>query len=732
MRKLILSLTALTIMVFVSCKEEVDTSSRYVFKDKTVISYLEGINDYSEYVQLLKTVKISDRPNSSSVYQLLTARGNYTCFAITNEAIHNYLNELVEQGLIDNPSWQAFDVYPNTHKIDSVRKVVVRNSIIDGGDFESLRFTLSTFPTKSGDYFSLVNLGDRKLSLSWPQKSPDSLFINGECLIDLINRDIPVINGVVHQIHKVIAPHDQTCARYLQDILDQKKEGFLLMARVLQECDLLDIFVPERDEAYEEQYLRGEVPDMENYQDKGGGDKSATQGDPNAHTPEHRKYGHTVFAETDDFWRSVGIDPTADDALDKLESWILSNNMYLTGESFITGKEKRNYPEHLLYKWVTYHILPMTIPAGKLVHHCNEVGYNYTSPSKLSIPVCEWYATYGSNRLLRLYESAESRAAQSDGGMGVYINRFPVHNNGLSGDGHEAYCSPDKIGSRVMTHDERCIMVDVEVSNACIYPIDAPLAYTDAVRDNLAKERIRFDLFSMFPEAITNGLRRADSPKGKDQHVYIPQDRVYKYFDNMSILNEETHFIHYNGYRIDWANYCQDEDKAFGRFDIMFTLPPVPKRGTYELRYKVLATGARGIVQVYFGKNPDHLQPAGIPVDMTKGCAASFGESAEWSDLDDAGKDEDAIIEIDHKLRNHGLMKAARHEVNESNKSLTARDDSRQTRHILVRQTLDPSETYYLRFKSVLDSDKKELYLDYFEWCPKEIYDNPAEPEDVW
>ena len=43
-----------------------------------------------------------------------------------------------------------------------------------------------------------------------------------------------------------------------------------------------------------------------------------------------------------------------------------------------------------------------------------------------------------------------------------------------------------------------------------------------------------------------------------------------------------------------------------------------------------------------------------------------------------------------------------------------------------------PDKTYYLRFKSVLDSDRKELYLDYIEFCPKEIYDNPAEPEDVW
>jgi hypothetical protein len=322
--------------------------------------------------------------------------------------------------------------------------------------------------------------------------------------------------------------------------------------------------------------------------------------------------------------------------------------------------------------------------------------------------------------LLKIYESKES--------SGVYLNRFPVLDNGLSGTGHELYCEPGKTGINIGRESEMAVVNDI--NNACIYPIDGPLAYTDAVRDNLAKERIRFDLFALFPEAITNNLRRAESSEGKFQHVYVPQDKDYKYFDNASILNEETHFIHYNGHMTDWPNYCQDEDKVFGKYDIMFTLPPVPKRGTYELRYKVLATGARGITQVYFGSDPDNLPAAGIPVNMAEGIAITYGgQGASWGDIKDEGHDEDQIIEIDHKLRNHGLMKAAKHEYGEGK---TARDDDRQKRHILVRQTLDPKETYYIRFKSVLDTDKKELYLDYFEWCPKEIYDNPEKPEDIW
>ena len=35
-------------------------------------------------------------------------------------------------------------------------------------------------------------------------------------------------------------------------------------------------------------------------------------------------------------------------------------------------------------------------------------------------------------------------------------------------------------------------------------------------------------------------------------------------------------------------------------------------------------------------------------------------------------------------------------------------------------------------FKNVLDDDGKQHYMDYLEWCAKEVYDNPMTPEDIW
>ena len=717
MRKLILTLTAL--ILFISCSEEIDTSARYVFTEYTIAGYLEAHADYSQYVELTKHVPMSAR-SQSSVYQLLTARGNYTCFALTNDAINEYLQDLVDEGLISEPSWDAF---PDERKLDSVRKVVVLNTVIDGGDMEEQRFIIARITELSGKEnaeLPLPNIYDHKLLVS--KSKLDTIYLDKVCAIDPRNCDIPVTNGVLHQLHKVIAPKDESCARYIQNILDEKRPGYLMFAKALQVCGLLDTLSKVRDEAYESLYqAEGDNLDMKDYQSKGGGDMSATAGDPDAHAPEHRKYGFTLFCETDDFWQLQGIDPAADDAIEKLQQWIADNHMYLTENNYEVNTDYTS-PKNMLYQWLVYHILPMRIPANKLVYHCNELGYSYNSPTRLSIPVMEWYPVFGGGRLIKIYESAESN--------GIYLNTFPERNNGITEDGHEKYCAPEKRGVRIETESEMAVLSDIV--NACIYPINEPLAYTDVVRDDLGKERIRFDLFALFPEAITNGIRRADSPLGKWQHVFVSLYNRYNYFDNMTIMNSETHFIHYNGYKTPWANYSGDEDKAFGQFDIRFRLPPVPKRNTYEFRYKLLATAARGIVQVYFGSDPDKLPVAGIPINMTYELPVSFGEGATWADLQDSGKEEDEIIDIDHKLRNHGLMKATKHET-EMSITNTARSKSNCSRHIIVRQTLDPNETYYVRFKSVQpDLSRPELYLDYFEYCPKEIYDSPEKPEDIW
>ena len=699
---------ALAVLTIYNCSEQIDTSARYVFKYDTVLSYLQKHEAYRDYADLLSKVPIS-KYSDSKVSQLLSARGNFTVFAPTNEAIQNYLQTLVDEELISEPSWDAFT---DSVKLDSIRKVIVYNSIIDGGDEADNFYYVADFPEADQGEFILANLLDRKLSIHRFTDDLDSLCINGDCPINKYQRDILAINGVIHQMEKVIAPKDVTAASYIQECLDEKKDGFLTIFRTIQACGLLDTLSAIRDEVYEELYQQGKIDDLHGMTSIGFAEGSV------ASAPKHRLYGFTIFAETDDFWRSEGIDPTSSDLLEKLTKWIIDNHQYSDEDVFTTGTDYTS-EKNLLNQWVTYHILPMKIPADKLVFHINEFGYNMSQPKVYGIPVYEYYTSFGIRRLFKIYESKESN--------GIYINRFPVHDNGRRGTNHEISCDPDKVGCRIGTDSPLAVLNDM--INCNIYPIDAPLSYNDNVRDNLQKDRIRFDGMSLFPEAINNDFRLKKATAEQYKHVYIPNTvRSYNYLPNMQ-QNADMDFVYYNAWNDDWCNLQRDEMKAVGRFEVMFTLPPVPRRGTYEVRYKVLANSNRGIAQIYFGSDPENLPVAGIPIDLTMDCRNAADALKVGYERDT--EDDDYNAEVDKRMRNNGYMKGPQ-SINSNDGTERGYADRENIRHIFVRQTLDPNKTYYIKLKSVLESNKKEFYMDFIEYCAKEIYDNPVTPEDIW
>ena len=700
------SLIVIVLVLFSwSCTEHIDTSARYVFTSDCVMTYLQKHEVYSEYVRLLNLTPISIR-SESTVGQLLAARGHYTVFAPTNEAIDNYLQQLYEEdpSLLSAPSWDAFY---SEHKRDSIQRVIVCNSIIDSGDNEEALMA-NGFPPESGNEFPLNNMNERKLSVLY--KGVDSIFINNTCPISILQRDILVTNGVIHQMEKVIAPKDITASMYLQEIMDEQKDGFLLMAKAIQACGLMDTLSKMRDEVYENLYLRGLIPDHVHLYIDGHFPNGENW------TPRHRLYGFTIFAETDDFWRSEGLDPTAPSStlLPQLIQWIVTNHQYSDDDVFTTDENYEN-EANLLYQWTTYHILPFRTPSDRLVFHRNEFGYDARNTSKFTIPMYEIYTTMGKRRLIKIYESKESN--------GVYLNRFPDLDLDRSNILHELSCSPANVGCKVDRSPEKAVLNDI--INCCIYPIDAPLSYNDAVRDNLARQRLRFDGMTLFPEAMNNEIRLKLSSDEKNQDVYIPVTKIYDYFENMQ-MNDQTTFIYLNAYAYNWCNLHSDEMKAKGRFDITLKLPPVPRRGTYEFRYKVLPNGDRGIQQFYFGDDPKRLPAAGIPVNLTRGIGSmNVGYEPDGNDID-------YNIEVDKRLRNNGVMKGAKSVTADGSSGDIERNRNSNLRYIIVRQTMDPDKTYYMRMKSVLDSEEKEFYMDYLEYCPKEVYDNPERPEDIW
>ncbi len=676
--------------MFQSCTEDIDTSSRYVFKESTLADYLQKYDQYSEYTKLLNIVKASSI-SESSVMQLLSARGHYTVFAPTNEAIQQYLDSLAKQEIIPEASWDAFT---DSFRLDSVRQVIVYNSIIDSGD-DYQPFEYANFPEKQDAEFSLPNMYDRKLTVHYCD-NPDSVLVNN-CYVDARNHDILCINGVIHCMHEVIAPSNNSLSTLFRNMIDRGKGDFQVMARLVKAVGMLDTLDKIRDDVYEQKYQSSQLPEQKD----------------GFYTPQHRYYGYTVFAETDEFWTRELGKPVNQIGVQDVVDYLVANGVYPEA----TNDENYESNDNLLNQFVTYHFLPERLSTDHLLYHWNENGYN-TATKELGVAVEEFYATMGNRRLLKIYESKESK--------GVFLNRFPILDNRRKGNYHEIGCEPQKEGVFV---GEPNMEGENNVRNAIVYPIEKLLFYDDQTRDNLQKQRIRWNVTAMWPEFMNNDIRSSPITDARHKNVYIPTDKEYKYLDDVDIDNE-TLFYYWTGRGEGWQNMQGDEMTIRGLLDCTMRLPPVPRNGVYEFRFAIQCGGnSRGMVQVYFGSSKDRLAVTGIPMDLRQGTKYRYTTAGNIpSDIGfefDTG-DEDYDSEVDKRMHNNGFMKGCKQYNNDMRSSDIC------VRRILTRTFMEADKTYYVRFKTVMDDPTRYFYMDYLEYCAKEVYDNPVQQEDIW
>ncbi|MBO7120464.1 MAG: hypothetical protein J6W03_09125 [Bacteroidaceae bacterium] len=715
------------LVLLAACTENIDTSARYVFQTKTITEYLEEKDYYSEYVRLLGEMKLSNY-SETTLKQLLSARGHYTVFAPTNDAIQLYLDSLFRKGIISEASWEGFK---EQSTLDSIRRVIVFNSILDSGDQPA--YDISDFPENEHE-FSLANMNNRKLRIFYGQLDLDSISIDGVATISKKNRGIVLSNGYVHQVEGVVAPSDARLGDFMRMWAKQTTSGYTVMSKLLLACGMEDTLNAYRDEQWEFLYQTSQVKDLPNHTSVG---QKGT-------IPRHRYYGFTLFAETDRFWEETLGKSVEEITVDDVCNYLRESGLfdYIPGTLYDEDYENQM---NVLNQFVTYHLLPQRIGREKLVIHYNELGYNYTSSKGPSIPIMDYYQTMGLPRLIKTYESAESH--------GIYLNRFPRLRNGRGqygpaklniNDYHESGEFPRLKGSCTTPNETEGIRVltsseagtdPTSVANAVVYPLEQLLVCTENVSNQMGSERIRIDAGCMLPELMNNDIRaqRAYYPYGATNVRAIPTN--YPYLDGVQI-REGTQFYYLQGYMVNYHNLQADEYNIIGRYDFTMRLPPVPRAGQYEIRFGV-ATGSRvrSMAQVYFGTSPDRMPAAGIPMDLRVG-----GKEKRMEDItmpSDVGWEEDTDDDeyndrVTKAMRAKGFMKAPNSWTNGTGGSTPVRTFHYMTRRILLSTYLQPYQNYYIRFQSVLDAEAKEFYMDYFEFVPKEVYDNPEEPEDIW
>lgn len=660
---------------FSSCSDKVDESNMYSFTGLQISDYLDETAETSYFSLLSKRVKLSSK-TSSTVHDLLSARGNYTCFVPTNDAVQAFVDSVTNT-----------KGYPIENTPDSVAEDVVNNSLIDNENEDA--YLSTTFEVGSLERLSFA---DRYMTIRFDTLTGGKLgiYINSKSLI--ISADNELANGVIHIVDRVITPSNETIGALIKNT-----DNLKIFSHLLEETGWSDKMTAFKDQAYED------------YHPAYGPGCSTENNGADLPTPDHRNTGYTVFVETDSvFQKEWGVPALQFKENGEVSNWdevmaVISDKCQEAYPAYTNGDIKSE--ENPINQFISYHLLPEALTYNQLVIHYNEIGYGYKYPSNLGIDTWDYYETMSTNRrLLKIMEGKQTN--------GKRINRYVSERDDQS---YKEITVPIP-GVRIMESNGSR---DYNALNGYYYTLDGMLIYSDDVPNKVLNERIRYDICSLLPEQMTNGFRRMNF----DQQYHIP-DGYFKYMT----FTEESHVNYLPGYARSWGDYQGDEYNIEGQYDVTLRLPPVPFYGTFQLRYGTQnVADRRSMCQFYFGENKDNLMAIGLPLDMrVSATIPSIGWVAD-------GNDKDINDANDRAMYLHNYMKAPKCGGWDNTTEVTTsfRTSSNMMRRIVMTQTLDPNKVYYLRMKSVLVSTTKQLFIDYFEWVPKNVYSGPV-AEDQW
>lgn len=699
-------------LAFTSCSEQIDESNLYTFTGETITDYLRSDSTLSDFAQITDYAGLSDR---------LSAYGTYTCFAPTNEAVKEYIKELWEDkksanhnGLYTGDVENTLDRLWKSEKRDSLCKDIVEAHLT------GLKKTSNDLLTGS----DITMMGGNTHS---PKRVGDDITIDGTTKI--INRDHEVENGVVHTIDKLFY-------RSTNYIIDEMENMgiYNIWCDALKQTGL--------DEVMKEHIRTNGVSwftiDPETKY-------------PFAEYPTSCKVGFTVFAETDKVLQNKGITNWKELAA-KANEWYkdcASWYSYLEDHPEIKISTGTDYTNqwNTLNMFLRYHILKYSLSMDKLVYSYNELEY---------VDVYEYVRTLLPYTMFKLTGVKENGSVAS-----IYINRVlnnPTLTSTPGANSKSAYeeAYKNSIKESGIKVGGSSTELSRQASNGWIHPINDILCYESKVPNEVLNERMRFEFMSLLDESMTNQFRgysyldfssrfgRSDKKIGA---IRFPEG----YFENMVIYNGESSRIYYlakdeaktlnNGFNPGnwdcWLDYQGDELFVRGAYDFAIKLPPVPKDGTYELRFGYVITGKRTMVQFSLGHSSDRskMTTCDIPLDQREG-SIDFKKSKiiGWTDPDTDG---DLGAATDKSMHNRGWMRGPNYFSNyKKGAEGTARtnvDRQPHIRRVVTKQFFKQGEDNWFRCKTAMpDNTEAEFELDYIEIVPVSVYNHPTLTEDVF
>lgn len=528
--------------------------------------------------------------------------------------------------------------------------------------------TQALFTTDIATESMPMNMNDRYLELS-----TDSDVNNNNALVVFVNKnsriiqkDDSVTNGVVHVIDRMLTASNQ----FLPDLMEEDPQLtiFCQALRLTGMADSISRYIDQTYTCGDDSVTKGVKVKYST-----GADGQANL--LTAYFPEKRYFKYTAFVETDSIFRLHGINN-----LDDLKAY--AKNVYDESYPEDAGQYDDDWKnrKNPLNRFISYHLINRIglyedwVVLGAILERCHIP--NVADPE-------DYYETMCPHSIMRFCYASDQ----------LYINRKGLARNA------------QVRGVRVLKREESGGHQQ-SAMNGVYHYIDDILTYSAETRNNVLNRRMRIDGTTLSPDFMNSNAR---------VH-WMEQSHLTGYKNGYVTdwkMSDET-FVGVHSEQTSWWSYEGNAICVSGIYDLSMKLPPIPFSGTYEIRMGYSMGNDRGAVQVYLNN-----EPCGVPVDFR----ITNGDYTGW---EADTEDEDANKALDKAMRNRGYMKAM--------DSYGGDDPFRNragtlVRRILTKQYLDVNETYWLRFRQVLDDENLYMSFDYLELCPKSVYDSP-EGED--
>lgn len=705
-----------------SCNDDIAVDDLYTYKAEMLSDWLRNNEDFSEFAAIVERAGKMD---------LFSTYGTYTCFAPTNAAVREYLQS---RGLssVNELSVEDCDTLTCTAVLDRMYFTTeLGEELAQAADDASANVEKTAWMASTnllGRYLSIeaipITVEQEQLDGTIEEVAATTYRINKTGTIIYALQNDSVENGVVHPVDGLIASSSETLP-----VLLKNDPNISLFNLCLEMTGLTREMYRTKDASYDPYYWRDEKK-----LEREEGYYTGAQRD-YCHVPQERRFGFTAFCVPDSVLANYSQfdDVRASGWTRDINTWedLYDYACFIYPEgagSSYYGKdaEALKDPRNPLYKLVAYHLLNRKGMYNKLYTNC--------SIYHALVNSTEWYSTMSPLSTLKVeHISALINRYRGDARPNtLYLNRmYDPMRPALTHRG--AIVSPSVASGLTQ-----------EAINGVYYYIDRIIDYGQETHRTVFNQRMRMDLYTLFPEFMNNDMRTTithgagiptENPNAPAKNYIFPPG----YLDNVELSEDGDFFLqncrnYFWSYEGDELNLRSDNDS----YDITFNLPSVPS-GQYQIRLGFCAMANRGIAQFYV----DNI-PQGIPLDMRNTDDGVFAQRiGGWVSIPGTGTptgtQKARIDQAKKDMHNLGWYHAPRStryswtsgnhqsqvlddlQLNTSN-SGAASEAARNTRRVLFEGYLDGAKQHTMRIRSVMAIGGAELMLDYIEIVPKSVY----------